>query len=569
MRRKALALTMAGLLVMVSLSACNVHGSPHSKEFPYSASDDVVIRALNFLKSRQSPDGRVCDPMTTAWVTMAICAAGEDFREWGKIIDYLKESISKLDPNKVTDWEREALAVVACDQNPRDFGGVDFVEKIKSFYDGEQIGDRNMLNDDFWGAIALVSCGVDREDIVIQNVKNYIINHQNPDGGWGVSITGGSDVDSTSAAIMALMACGEDKNSTTIQKALDFLRSKQSETGGFVSWGTPNSASTAWAIMAISSTGGNPSKWMKNGVSPVDYLISLQRDDGAFKWNETVEMNAEWMTSYAIPALLGKYYPVKVYQDHANNSSSLWTGWIRIEGKDRTIWEGNVTVGDTSVSAINVSSGEIEEHYIPYPSVLGALIEASKAGGFTYTIEYYPSWDALYVKSIDNYTDWWHYWVDYKLPMVSCDKYQLTENDSEILFGYVESWEAHLLKISVDRNRVKVNEVFRVTVEDENGNAVENATVYVGTYTFRTDSNGTAEVKIPRSGTYTVYAEKSGYVRSEKIKIEVERSSFILWLLEVLIYIIKTIIQRFLQFAKLLIMETLCTLKAKLQLLFD
>jgi len=197
----------------------------------------------------------------------------------------------------------------------------------------------------------------------------------------------------------------------------------------------------------------------------------------------------------------------------------------------------------------------MEEHYIPYPSVLGALIEASEIGNFNCTVVYYPSWDCLYVKSIDGDSDWWHYWVDYELPMVSCDKYKLTESNREILFGYLEAWEAHALKISVEKTEVKTNEIFIVTVRNESNDPVSNATVHVGSYTFVTDNNGSAKVKIPKSGTYEVYAEKDGYVRSEKVSVKVEGGNFLLWLIQTLIYLLKTFIQNLLQFVHLLLIK--------------
>jgi len=523
MKRWVFATIFTCLLLSAGLTVPAIYTMPknetYSVEFPMSPEDGKIIKAVNFLRSREKENGEIGDPMTTAWAAMAFCSANADV---GNIPSYLENSIKTLDPEKATDWERHALAIVACNGNPRNFGGINFVEKIKSFYDGEQIGSKSLLNDDVWGIISLISCGVEKDDPIIQNVRDYIIEHQNSDGGWGVGVAGGSDVDSTSATIMALISSGVDRDSSIIKKALSFLREQQLDNGGFSSWGIANSASTSWAIMAISCAGEDPNKWTKNGNSPVDYLLSLQSDDGSFKWNETLDLNPEWMTSYAIPALLGKYYPIKIYH---SPQVETWTGHIRIEGKYRTIWEGSVTVADTMVVAINVSSNQTEEFYIPYPSVLGALVEASEKGGFNYTILYYPSWDALYVKSIDGDFDWWHYWVDYELPMVSSDKYKLTEDDREVLWGYVETWKAHALKISVDKKEVKTNEVFKVTVKDEANNPVSNAIVHINSYTFSTGSDGSVEAKIPKQGTYKVYAEKDGYVRSEKIEIRVKKKS--------------------------------------------
>ena len=202
-----------------------------------------------------------------------------------------------------------------------------------------------------------------------------------------------------------------------------------------------------------------------------------------------------------------------------------WIGFIRIEGKNDTIWDGTVTVSDTYVSAKNVDTGEIEQYYISYPSVLGALVEAATLGDFSYTVEYWPSWDAFLVKTIDSDSDWWHYWVDYGLPMVGCGKYKLTNDDKEILWGYLESWEAHALKISVDKHEVKKDEEFTVSVFNETDNSVEGATVYVGSNTYTTNSEGDVTIKLSDKGSYDIYSEKEGFIRSEKENIQVKKKS--------------------------------------------
>jgi hypothetical protein len=261
-------------------------------------------------------------------------------------------------------------------------------------------------------------------------------------------------------------------------------------------------------------------------------------------------MNPEWMTSYVIPALLGKPYPIKIYHEengnnnqgnddngaddggeddsddgngNSNNTINEWTGTIRIEGKNDTIWDGEVCFSDSTIIARNDSSGEMEDYYIPFPSVLGALDEASQKGGFLYCVIYYPSWDAFYVKTIEDDSDWWHYWVDYTLPMVDAGAFELTENDGEVLWGYLEDWTARALRITVSKSTVNVSEVFTVSVCNETMAPVEDAIVYVDSTAHLTDENGNATIHIDVAGDYHIYAEKEGYVRSEKTMVHVKK----------------------------------------------
>jgi len=482
------------------------------ENYPYQPTDDVIMKALEYLRNRQAGDGSIGGFSVSAWAAMAISSAGEDPHAWGDLVGYLRENADRLDDTMATDWERQTLAIVACNENPRNFGDIDYVAKVESFYDGIQIGSYANLYDDFFGILALISGGVDKDSSIVQTVHSYITEKQNENGGWG-------DVDSTAAAIMALIAAGEDPNSGCVTDALSFMKTTQTGSGGFQSWGTTNAASTAWAVMAIVATGEDPtsSEWKNSGNSPIDFLLSLQQENGCFNWAVDQTMSPEWMTSYVVPALLGKPYPVKIY-----TSDDEWIGTIRIDGENETIWNGEVTVSNSTITALNYSSGEMEEYCIPYPSVLGALDEAAQKGGFSYVAIYYPSWNAFYVKTIADGSDWWHYWVDYNLPMVDAGSYKLTENDKEVLFGYLENWTAHALRTTVDKRTVNESEIFTVSVYNETMYPVRDAFVFVDSLVYnKTDTNGNAIIYIDTAGEYKIYAEKEGYVRSEKASVHV------------------------------------------------
>jgi len=127
------------------------------------------------------------------------------------------------------------------------------------------------------------------------------------------------------------------------------------------------------------------------------------------------------------------------------------------------------------------------------------------------------------VKTIANDSDWWHYWVDYTLPMVDAGAFELTENNREVLWGYLEDWTARALRITVSKSTVNVSEVFTVSVCNETTAPVEDAIVYVDSTVYLTDENGNATIHIDVAGDYHIYAEKEGYVRSEKTTVHVKK----------------------------------------------
>ncbi|MCK5031478.1 MAG: terpene cyclase/mutase family protein, partial [Thermoplasmatales archaeon] len=284
------------------------------EDYPYQPTNDIIIQALDYLRNQQISDGSIGGFSISAWAAMAISAAGEDPNDWSDLVEYLRENVNRIDENKATDWERQTLAIVACNEDPRSFDGIDYLAKIENFYDGDQIGSSANLYDDFFGILSLVSGGVDKDSSIVQTVRVFIKEKQNENGGWG-------DVDSTAAAIMALVATGEYSNSECITDALSYVKTTQAESGGFKSWGTENTASTAWAVMAIVAAGQNPTsiEWKHSGNSAIDFLLSLQQENGAFNWSAHQNMSPEWMTSYAILALLGKPYPVKIYESEGEN----------------------------------------------------------------------------------------------------------------------------------------------------------------------------------------------------------------------------------------------------------
>ncbi|MBN1761638.1 MAG: PQQ-binding-like beta-propeller repeat protein, partial [Methanomicrobia archaeon] len=204
---------------------------------------------------------------------------------------------------------------------------------------------------------------------------------------------------------------------------------------------------------------------------------------------------------------------------------------VRIEGQNETIWCGDVTLSNsTIVDTANVS------HYFDKPTALGVLDAALKLGNFSYEVED-MGWGLL-VTSIGgeayNPITWdpsWLYRVDYYSPMVGAADFivGVTEPPSvphkEVLW-YLGSFTAAPLAITLDKTKVTAGEPFNVTVtyynDTTNGwKPLDNATVYAGAVNYTTGSNGNATLSLSRAGSYTVYAEKEGFVRSLKRNVSV------------------------------------------------
>ena len=529
MRLKARGLSLASvLLICILLVALLPLQAVAWTTYPLQPSDGEVESALDYLRGQQTAEGDIGGFATSAWVTMAIAAAGEDPHDWRvgsnpSIVDYLAANAGSA--SSVTDYERMILAIAAAGEDPSNFGGIDFVDLLEAAYDGTQIGDGSLLNDDFWGVMALISAGESQSSETVVNSVAFIKANQNADGGWSWGLGQGSDVDDTAAAIMALICAGEPQGSTVIQDALNYIKSTQMGNGGFESWGATNSATDSWAIDAIVAVAQDPTSatWESGaGNNPVDDLLSFQNPDGSFNWQSSTPSNVALMTAYAIPALLGQPYPVKVLEPEEGVSV-----YVRVEGQDATIWSGEVTVTDSTII-----DDQGTPHYLPEPTALGALDEASQACGFSYVVQ--DTAYGLYLYSVNGEEpegmSGWMYRVDYYLPMVGCADFVLDQTTppdpphEEVLF-YYGAWGEFPLRIDLDKTEVAVDEEFTATVTYYDDGVsewypLEGATVHAD-QDYLTGPDGTATISVDHDATIQVFAEKDGFVRSDKIMVSV------------------------------------------------
>ncbi|MCK4722967.1 MAG: hypothetical protein KAT75_06670, partial [Dehalococcoidia bacterium] len=258
----------------------------------------------------------------------------------------------------------------------------------------------------------------------------------------------------------------------------------------------------------------------------VDDLLSFQNQDGSFNWTQATPSNIDLMTSYAITALLGVPYPVAVLQAQQGVAVD-----VRIEGQNGTVWSGTVTVNDSTIT-----DDQGGQHYLEQPTALGALDEASQLGGFPYVVQ--DTAYGLYVYSINGEEPagmaGWMYRMDYVSPMVGAGDFildQTTPPDpphQEVLFTYSE-WGQAPLKVEVDNANLGVGDTFTVTVteyDDDTGtwSPTDNATVHAD-QDYTTGQDGTTAITINSDMTVEVYAEKDGYIRSNRVTVVVGEGS--------------------------------------------
>lgn len=439
------------------------------------------------------------------WSVMGLVALGQTPN-----VDFLKT----FSGSSAIDYAAPILALTAAGQNPKTFAADDLVAKLKTYYQQNQIGDPATVNDDIFGLLALVSAGESTSSQIVTDAKNFILNNQNVNGGWGFAVSGGTDSNITAAAIMALKTAGVSSADEKITKAINYLKTAQNDDGGFTydpgaaAGSRPSdSSSTAWVLWALNALGIDESLWIKNGNKPSDYLISTQHENGYFEWQAGSGENAfsAVNTAYAVIALEGKTLPLNSLE---KSEKSLFP--FRIEGSQETICEGR-------------ASG---------PSALDIVKNASALCGFSYHIKntsFGPYLDKINNDEAAGATGWM-YWVNpssspdpgFISPSIGAAEYRLNPDD-EVLWAF-GNFDIKPLNLSLDKTEISASStaMASVTVEEVGTSSVpvNEADVILGVAQFKTAADGKAALSGPE-GFYRIFAQKQGFVRSNKVLLKI------------------------------------------------
>lgn len=242
-----------------------------------------AIKGADYLISQQQASGSIGGLGQSAWAIQALNAADmtnlavNQFIEHGVV----------LNQQSATDIERTILALLATGNDPH-FKPVDMVTSLKTKARDQQLGSPDLLNDDIFGIIALLSSNESINDPIVNDSIKYLVNSQRADGSFSWSAQGNGDSNDTAAALEALILAKQKGAALSFNQpaAVDYLVNCQNEDGGFgyQPGQASDAASTSWVIQAITALGQQPEDWLKAGHNPFDYLTSMQAANGGVSW---------------------------------------------------------------------------------------------------------------------------------------------------------------------------------------------------------------------------------------------------------------------------------------------
>lgn len=222
------------------------------------------------------------------WAVLALARGNADILNsyydgyYDRVVAYVRTNISsgKLNADKSTDNARIALALTAIGEDPTSVGGHNLLTALDDVtYDLKQ-----GINGPIWALIALDSknyTSSSRDELI-----EAILGNRTSDGGWALDGTV-TDVDMTAMAIQALAPYYKSNKNVqdVVDAALAWLSTKQSSDGGFSSWGNANAESCAQVIVALSALNidaDTDSRFVKNGHSALENLLTFEQADGSF-----------------------------------------------------------------------------------------------------------------------------------------------------------------------------------------------------------------------------------------------------------------------------------------------
>ncbi len=307
----------------------------------------LVLLSVNFIAFAVSPNDKIQNQYNSAakllsqisyptvsatkgeWAVIGLARSDYKVKEtyfnnyYNNVIDTLKKNKGDFSANKYSEYSRIILALTSMGKDVTNVGGYNLLSYLADFNNVKRQG----LNGPVWALIALDS----KNYSIPQNtgaevattrekLKEYILNKELNGGGWAV---GGkkANVDLTAMAVTALSRYYKtDSNvKSSIDRALDVLSSMQNDKGKFESFGNENCESIAQVIVCLTSLGVNPeknSKFIKNGNTLIDVLLSYSTPDGGFAHTQNGSFN-QMATEQGFYALVS-------YKRLCNNKNPLF-----------------------------------------------------------------------------------------------------------------------------------------------------------------------------------------------------------------------------------------------------
>jgi hypothetical protein len=277
----------------------------------------AAANTFDWIKTRQDPvTGGYDSPSSSIEVLLALGANGIDASSWRQkpgdpsLMDYWLANAATYSADGPANAGKLAVALAASGTCwPGD------ALLPSSYYTGTAGIYSPHTGFQAWAMLGTIALS---QTLPMESI-DYLTSLAQPDGGWEWNQGFGSDTNTTALAIQTLLAAGEPVDSPVILNAVQYLKSAQNADGGFPyapasQFGSESDVnSTAYVVQAIQALGYVPitTTWTISETNPIQYLASMQLENGSFEWQKGIGENLV-ASAQAAASLLGRTYPFRI-----------------------------------------------------------------------------------------------------------------------------------------------------------------------------------------------------------------------------------------------------------------
>jgi len=242
-------------------------------DYKYKATvDEFIDKSLNKIVNKG---------LNSDWEVIALYKNNNDIPKY--YTDRMKSDIEKGLLKQPTDYQRTVLLLTALGEDPLNYLGVNYIDKI---YNNKEIR-RQGINAKIFALIALDSNNYEIPKDTLwtrEKLIKGILDDRTENKGWdfaGIK----ADPDMTAMAITALAPYKHmPEVKEAIDEAIETLKTIQNSDGTFSCYGMKNSESISQVIIGLCANGIDPteSAFTKGGKTLIDNLLTFKISDGGF-----------------------------------------------------------------------------------------------------------------------------------------------------------------------------------------------------------------------------------------------------------------------------------------------
>lgn len=247
------------------------------------------------------------------WAVIGAVRGGFDIPEhwtdsyYRAIAAKLQETDGVLSKTRLTEYARVVLGLTAIGENPRNVAGYNLLAPLADYDAATQPGVTSAAY-----VLLALDCGNYKIPTVEEGKTqatrpmyvDFMLGQQLSDGGWAI----GSEEADPDVTAMVLQALAPYQESTPVKNAVALgvtrLSALQNDDGGYSSWGYTSSESCSQVVLTLCALGisMDDSRFVKNGKSVLDKLLTYQLSDGSFCHDDSFDAYATMQALCALTA---------------------------------------------------------------------------------------------------------------------------------------------------------------------------------------------------------------------------------------------------------------------------